>query len=71
MIMDNKRDAFNLNDAQLQVQDNRAEANDGNGIDFLSNGIKMRSNIGNWNTNGVEYIYMAIAEQPFKYANAR
>ena len=71
MIMDNKRDAFNLNDAQLQAQDSRAESNDGNGIDFLSNGIKMRSNIGNWNTNGVEYIYMAIAEQPFKYANAR
>jgi len=71
MLMDNKRDSYNLNDAQLQAQDNRAESNDGNGIDFLSNGIKIRSNIGNWGTNGVTYIYLAIAEQPFKYANAR
>ena len=40
-------------------------------LDILSNGFKLR---GNWNssnaTNGI-YIYMAFAENPFKYANAR
>ena len=39
-------------------------------IDLTSNGFKMRrSNVSN--TNGVSYIFMAFAEQPTKYANAR
>ena len=33
--------------------------------DFLSNGWKIRTNSGNWNTNGHTYIYMAFAEHPF------
>jgi hypothetical protein len=42
--------------------------------DFLSNGIKFRndaSSSGYTNGSGVTYIYMAFAENPFKYANAR
>jgi hypothetical protein len=71
-IMDNKRDgSFNLNDAQLTPSSSNAESNDGNGLDLLANGFKLRSNIGNWNTSGTTYYYLAIAEQPFKYANAR
>ena len=46
----------------------------GEGIvtDFVSNGFKLRSSTaGNANTNNSTYIYMAFAEMPFKYANAR
>ena len=39
--------------------------------DFLSNGFKMRNTTDSWNGNGEAHIYIAFAEQPFKYANAR
>jgi len=39
--------------------------------DFLSNGFKLRGTDTTTNANGGKYIYMAFAEQPFKYANAR
>ena len=41
------------------------------GIDFLSNGFKIRSTDTDSNESGGTYIYMAFAENPFKYANAR
>jgi hypothetical protein len=40
-------------------------------IDFTSNGFKWRNNDDNQNDTGETYIYMAWAETPFKYANAR
>lgn len=41
-------------------------------IDILSNGFKIRSaNGSNINTDGINHIYAAFAETPFKYANAR
>ena len=40
-------------------------------FDFLSNGFKARGTDSNNNTSGQTYIYMAFAEAPFKYANAR
>jgi len=42
-------------------------------IDFLSNGFKINDNQDDINATGAsgEYIYMAFAETPFKYANAR
>ena len=40
-------------------------------IDFLSNGFKIRGQNAGSNTSGATYIYMAWAEAPFKYANAR
>jgi len=39
-------------------------------IDFYSNGFKWRES-SNDNTSGFTHYYMAFAEQPFKYANAR
>ena len=42
----------------------------GNGIDILSNGFKIRHG-GDSNASSVVYIYMAFAEQPFKFSNAR
>ena len=44
---------------------------DGNGIDILSNGFKIRNTDTSQNADGVTYIYMAFAEQSFKYSNAR
>ena len=38
---------------------------------FLSNGIKFIASGGDFNGNGNSYIYMAFAESPFKYSNAR
>jgi hypothetical protein len=40
-------------------------------IDFLSNGFKVRSTKEEINDDGETYVFMAFAEQPFKYANAR
>jgi len=40
-------------------------------IDILSNGFKLRYNGSSINSSGSTYIYMAFAENPFKYSNAR
>ena len=40
-------------------------------VDFLSNGFKTRNTDQIWNTSDKYYLYYAIAEQPFKYSNAR
>ena len=42
-----------------------------NRMDFVSNGIKLRTDDASHNTVNSTYIYMAFAEQPFKNANAR
>ena len=70
-IVDNKRDTFNGAKKLLKADESLAEASATNGVDLLSNGFKLRDNIGNYNTSGADYIYMAFADQPFKYANAR
>jgi len=41
------------------------------GIDFLSNGFKIRSTDTESNESGGTYIYYAVAENPFAYSNAR
>ena len=69
-IVDNKRNAFNGRKALLLADLNNAEANATNGIDFLSNGFKVRDAIGNYNTSGGVYVYTAFADQPFKFSNA-
>ena len=40
-------------------------------VDAVSNGFKLRGLNQNQNQSGSNYIYMAFAENPFKYANAR
>ncbi len=65
-MYDSKRDTFNVADRRLVANDGASEYNNGNGlIDFLSNGFKMRVNHPSNNSNGVTYIYMAFAENPF------
>ena len=41
------------------------------GIDFLSNGFKIRATDTESNESGGTYIYYAVAENPFAYSNAR
>jgi hypothetical protein len=71
LIQDNKRETYNEMDDTLAANSSGAEDADTGGmpIDFLSNGIKMRGSGGDFNVS--EYIYIAFAETPFKYATAR
>jgi hypothetical protein len=74
LIMDSKRDPYNVMVNTLDVNTSNAElgGGNGNGIDFLSNGFKLRTATGGrHNDSGSTYIYAAFAEVPFKYANAK
>jgi len=73
ILFDTARNTYNIVDLQLYPNTSDAEVSGGssNGIDFLSNGFKVRSS-NNWgNRNGDTIIYACFAENPFKYANAR
>ena len=73
IMMDSSRSTYNV--AILTLYANGAFAEDSNvtnrAEDFLSNGFKIRSSPTYLNASGGTYIYMAFAESPFKYANAR
>jgi len=75
MIQDNKIYPFNDGDTRsLAANDSGNEttiSNRGNEMDILSNGFKMRASTGDFNASGKTHIYLAFAEAPFKYANAR
>jgi len=66
-IHDNKRGAFNVNDERLTSDTNEAESTSITSMDFLSSGFKIRT--ANTSYNEGNFIYMAFAAQPFKYAN--
>lgn len=69
---DNKRGPYNVNDWRLYLNLVSTEDSGGSyGVDFLSNGFKVRTSEAGWNASGGTYIYLVFAEQPFKYANAR
>jgi len=68
-INDTGRYTFNPTGGHLYADLNNAES--GTGIDILSNGFKPRNTDSSQNASGGTYIYMAFAEQPFKFSNAR
>jgi len=70
VIYDVARDTHNQMTNHLEADTNLAEQTD-LAIDFLSNGFKPKSAAGDINTADGEYIYLAFAETPFKYTNAR
>jgi hypothetical protein len=70
-IYDNKRDEYNVMEKRLYANLSSAEAAGITTIDMLSNGFKIRDTNGGWNTSGGTYIFLAFAESPFKYSNAR
>ena len=69
-LFDSARQTYNLNNKYLTPNGTGAETT-GFGVDFLSNGFKLRTNDVETNGNGTEYFYMAFAESPFKTSNAR
>ena len=75
LILDNKRRTFNPNgiSSSLYANENLAEGTfgSGTGIDFLSNGFKIRDSNSRVNGSGNNIIYLAFAESPFKNARAR
>jgi hypothetical protein len=73
-IIDRARSSVNV--ANLELSANIADAEYtrtsslGCQVDFLANGFKLRSS-DSGNGSGFPYIFVAFAEAPFKYANAR
>ena len=65
-IFDNKRSTsgFNVIDDSLRPNTNAAEI-DETSVDFLSNGFKYRANVTDADSGGTDYIYYAVAENPF------
>ena len=70
IIFDVTRHPTNVNDARLYANLNNAE-DSSYSLDLLSNGFKPRHTGSDFNSSGVNYIYLAFAEAPFKFANAR
>jgi len=72
-MFDTSRDTYNVSAAQLLANTSGAEANStvASGMDFLSNGFKLRNADGYGNASGGTYIYAAFAENPFRMALAR
>ena len=73
-IVDNKRDPFN-SESQKQMRPEVAAVEQGRSggvhdVQFCSNGFKISHN-GDpaINNNGSDFIYLAFAETPLKYAN--
>tara|TARA_B100000287_G_scaffold30364_1_gene28518 strand:+ start:1471 stop:3993 length:2523 start_codon:yes stop_codon:yes gene_type:complete len=71
-MLDSTRDTINLTTEVLYVNATTVEStiSGSGGVDFLSNGFKIRATNGGINFTNT-YFYMAFAEFPFKYANAR
>ena len=70
-IIDTSRDPINVSTHRLKADVADAESSTDTSVDFVSNGFKHRSTSGARNASGGNYIYMAFAESPFKYSNAR
>jgi hypothetical protein len=69
-IYDNKRNTFNVLDDRLEANEDGAETadgGDGNTVDFLSNGFKLRGSGGSMNDG--TFVYMVFAEAPFVNSN--
>ena len=64
VIIDNKRDPFNVSGHRLFPNRTDAEA-DETDIDFTAQGFKIRTTSATYNASGGSYIYMAFAENPF------
>jgi hypothetical protein len=72
VIQDNARSPYNVVDAHLLANVSNAESS-GLLIDYLSNGFKIRvdNTYTDYNATNGSFIFMAFAEQPFKFSNAR
>jgi hypothetical protein len=72
VVLDNKRDGYNITNKNTRWNSDVAEASGSTyNIDFLSNGFKPRTSWEGLNGNNYRIVYLAMAENPFKYATAR
>ena len=72
LVHDNARNTYNPADKIVQWNESGAEFSGANDkVDMLSNGFKVRSSNGGINASGSDYLYIAMAHNPFKYATAR
>jgi hypothetical protein len=71
LIFDTERDVYNVAGLELFANLSDAENNNKPEFDMLSNGFKCRYTYTGSNASGGTYIYMAFAENPFKYSVAR
>ena len=71
-IFDSKRLGYNVDNNIMRIGANETttEQTDDD-VDFVSNGLKFRRSSTNFNNSSHTYIYLAFAEAPFKFANAR
>lgn len=70
-ILDTVRNPINPTTQRLLGESTAAEfANLSSMIDFTANGFKLRNTDTSYNSS-VKYVFVAYAEAPFKYANAR
>ena len=67
-IQDTGRSTFNPASKYLAWNRTDTEAT-GIDVDFLSNGFKIRTSSGDFNSNGAEILYGAWGDVPFKYNN--
>jgi len=66
---DNKRNTFNATNSWLAPNLSNAEGSLTSGVDFLSNGFKVRESTTAFNGSGNTFIYMAFAENPLVGTN--
>ena len=72
MMYDHKRLGYNTIDVALRANGADSESTSlisGDDIDLLSNGFKLRTDNATLNGDGVQYIFMAFAENPFVTSN--
>ena len=67
-MYDNKRNAFNTTVNYVYADNNNAETT-GSNVDFLSNGIKIRTTSAGLNQNTENYVGMIFAEAPLVGTN--
>jgi len=72
MIFDSSRDTFNVSTTELRPNEATAEPITARGsMDILSNGFKIRSTSATYLGELGDFVFVAFAESPFKYARAR
>ena len=71
VIVDDARNTYNVANSRLRPNTTAAQSTDLTCFDFVSNGFKVRTSDGDLNADTYTYIYLAFAEFPFKYSNAR
>ena len=70
-LWDNKRGPENVINNTLYPNLDAVESGSGGIIDFTATGFKLRSTATDINSSGEKRIFLAMAESPLKYANAR